>query len=70
MELPDKPIAEGRTAEVYAWEQGRILKLLRPGFPAYLAYQEEYITSAILQAGIPAPRVQEERRALCPRSES
>jgi uncharacterized protein (TIGR02172 family) len=52
-----KPIAEGRTAEIFAWEAGRILKLLRPGFPPSLIQQEERITSAILQAGIPAPRI-------------
>jgi uncharacterized protein (TIGR02172 family) len=54
---PTKPIAEGRTAEIFAWEDGYILKLLRPGFPPHLIEQEERITSAIVQAGIPAPKI-------------
>jgi len=28
-----KPIALGRTAEIHAWGDGRILKLYRDGFP-------------------------------------
>ena len=52
-----KPIAEGRTAEIFAWEDGRVLKLLRPGFPPSLIEQEERITSLIVQAGIPAPKI-------------
>jgi aminoglycoside phosphotransferase (APT) family kinase protein len=57
MELSSKLIAVGRTAEIYAWEDGRILKLLRPGFPPFLIEQEERITSAIVQAGIAAPKI-------------
>jgi Ser/Thr protein kinase RdoA (MazF antagonist) len=56
MNLPGKPIAVGRTAEIFAWEDGRILKLLRPGFPPHLIEQEERITSAVVQAGLPAPK--------------
>ena len=33
----DQPIAVGRTAEIYAWGEGRVLKLTRPDFPAHLA---------------------------------
>jgi len=57
MEISGKPIAEGRTAEIYAWEEGTILKLLRPGFPPGLIQQEEAITTAIYQAGIAAPKI-------------
>jgi uncharacterized protein (TIGR02172 family) len=57
MDPSSRPIAEGRTAEIYAWEDRRILKLLRPGFPPYLIVQEERITSAIVQAGISAPKI-------------
>jgi aminoglycoside phosphotransferase (APT) family kinase protein len=57
VEITDKPIAVGRTAEIYAWGEGRILKLLRPGFPTYLIQQEEVITTAIYQAGIAAPKI-------------
>ncbi len=57
MEISGKPIAVGRTAEVYAWGEGRILKLLRPGFPPYLIQQEQVITTAIYQMGIAAPKI-------------
>lgn len=59
MEISSKPIAFGRTAEIYAWGEGRILKLLRPGFPANLIQQEEAVTTAIYQAGISAPKIYE-----------
>jgi thiamine kinase-like enzyme len=59
VEISGKPIAAGRTAEIYAWGEGRILKLLRPGFPPHLIRQEEAITTAIYQAGIAAPRIYE-----------
>ena len=57
MEISGKPIAVGRTAEIYPWEDERILKLLRPGFPPGLIKQEEVITTAIYQAGIAAPKI-------------
>jgi uncharacterized protein (TIGR02172 family) len=57
MEISSKPIAVGRTAEIFAWEDGRILKLLRPGFPPGLIQQEQVITTAIVQAGIAAPKI-------------
>lgn len=56
MEISDTPIAAGRTAEIYTWEDRRILKLLRPGFPPGLIRQEERITSAISRMGIAAPK--------------
>jgi uncharacterized protein (TIGR02172 family) len=59
MEITGKPIAVGRTAEIYAWGEGRILKLLRPGFPAGLIHQEQTVTAAIVQAGIAAPKIYE-----------
>src|SRR6266498_2632911 len=57
MDISGKPIAAGRTAEIYAWGEGRVIKLLRPGFPAYLIQQAEVITTAIYQAGIAAPKI-------------
>ena len=57
MEIPGEPIATGRTAEIYAWGNGRILKLLRPGFPPGLIKQEQLITSAVHQAGLAAPKI-------------
>ena len=59
MDISSKPIAVGRTAEIYAWGEGRILKLLRPGFPPYRIQQEKVITTAIYQAGIAAPKIYE-----------
>lgn len=59
MQITETPIAAGRTAEIFAWGEGRILKLLRPGFPPGLVQQEYAITTAICQAGIPAPRIYE-----------
>lgn len=34
------PVAAGRTAEIYTWENNCVLKLIRVGFPAHLADQE------------------------------
>jgi aminoglycoside phosphotransferase (APT) family kinase protein len=50
------PIATGRTAEIYAWENGCILKLIRPGFPAHLADQEWQHSRVAWELGAPAPR--------------
>jgi len=54
-----EPIATGRTSEIFAWEDGHILKLLRPGFHPGLIQQEEVITTAIYQAGIAVPKIYE-----------
>ncbi len=48
---------EGRTAEIFAWDDGRILKLYRAEFPRDWADWEAKITRAISEAGVPAPRV-------------
>ena len=50
-------IAEGRTAEIYSWEPGQVLKLYRPEFQADLPEFELSIMRAVLAAGIPAPEV-------------
>jgi len=52
----DRPIAAGRTAELFAWGDGRVLKLTRPGFPPYLADQEWRNALAAWQLGAPAPK--------------
>ncbi len=56
-EIQGQPIAAGRTAEIFPWGEGRILKLLRPGFPPGLIKQEELITTAIYRAGIAVPKI-------------
>lgn len=50
-------IGLGRTAEVYAWGEGKVLKLLHAWAPAAWAEEEHRVTAAVSQAGLPAPRV-------------
>lgn len=47
----------GRTAEVFAWDAGLVIKLLRPGFDVEGLRLEEHSTRAAGSAGAPAPRV-------------
>jgi uncharacterized protein (TIGR02172 family) len=54
-DLPS-PIAVGRTAEIYPWGDGRILKLTRPGFSPHLADQEWHIARLAWGLGAPVPR--------------
>jgi uncharacterized protein (TIGR02172 family) len=53
------PIASGRTAEIYAWEDGYILKLYREWCPSHWIEHEERVARAIVTAGIPTPAVRE-----------
>ena len=50
------PLAAGRTAEIFAWENDCVLKLTRPAFPAFLADQEWQKAEAAWKMGAPAPR--------------
>ena len=50
-------IAEGRTAEVFAWGDDQILKLYRPGFPSHQADREAACARAIHAAGLITPAV-------------
>jgi uncharacterized protein (TIGR02172 family) len=60
MEIPNStPIAEGRTAEIYEWNNGYILKLYRDWCPAHWVEHESEVAHAITEAGIPAPAVGE-----------
>ncbi len=52
-----KPIAYGRTAEVYPWEEGRIIKLFHPTFPAQAVRYEAQLARAVHRAGLPVPAV-------------
>ncbi len=54
-------IDEGRTAEIYLWDKGRVLKLYRAEFPREWADWEARMTREIGEAGVPAPRVFEVR---------
>jgi len=55
-ELPSTPIAQGRTAEVFAWANNHILKLYRDWCPRDWVEYEARIAHAIYEAGIPSPR--------------
>jgi aminoglycoside phosphotransferase (APT) family kinase protein len=48
-------IGRGRTADVYAWGEDRILKLYQAHMPGRLVEQEYYYTRAAQAAGIPVP---------------
>jgi hypothetical protein len=49
------PIAEGRTAEIYDWADGRILKLCHTWCPPHWVEHEAYVARVIGEAGIPTP---------------
>lgn len=53
--LSADPIAVGRTAEVFGYEDDKVVKLLRPGFPRSLITNEEARVAAVHAAGAPAP---------------
>ena len=53
--LPEKPIAFGHTAEIYAWEDGWILKLFRDWFPKEWVRYEADLARAVQAAGLPVP---------------
>lgn len=50
-------LAAGRTAEVFAWGDGEVLKLLRPGFPPELADLEARLVAAVRATGFAVPAV-------------
>jgi len=51
------PIASGRTADVYAWEEGWILKLFHDGYAPEGVQHEARIARAVHRAGLPSPAV-------------
>jgi aminoglycoside phosphotransferase (APT) family kinase protein len=53
----DKPIALGRTAEVYAWEDGKVLKLLHNWVHPGNADHELRLARIIQASGLPVPAV-------------
>lgn len=50
-------IGLGRTAEVYPWGDGQILKLFRPDMPRELIMHEARIGRIVAEAGLAAPAV-------------
>lgn len=52
-------IAEGRTAEIFAWADGQVLKLFRIGYSAEVSTHEASIATTIFAAGAPCPTIGE-----------
>lgn len=61
MNIPtlDKPIAHGRTADVYLWDDTRVLKLFHNWFDLKSVEYEFKIARAVHASGIKAPMVHE-----------
>lgn len=55
----DKPIAHGRTAAVYDWDEGHILKLFHNWFELQNIEYEFKIARAVHASGVKAPEVKE-----------
>jgi uncharacterized protein (TIGR02172 family) len=53
------PIATGRTAEIYAWQPGQVLKLFHDWFELESIEYEARIAGAIHASGLPVPAVGE-----------
>jgi uncharacterized protein (TIGR02172 family) len=49
------PIAQGRTAEIFVWDDHHVLKLYRDWCPLDWADYEARVAHAITEAGIPSP---------------
>jgi hypothetical protein len=49
------PIGLGRTAEVFAYGDDRVIKLLRPGFHDRLGEIEAEVATTVAAAGVAAP---------------
>ena len=58
-EIPlDKPIARGRTADVYDWDSRHVLKLFHSGFEVESVEYELKTAQAVHASGVKAPAVQ------------
>lgn len=53
----DQPIARGSTADVYAGDEGRVLKLFHAGIPHEYVEHEARIGRIVVAAGLSAPQV-------------
>jgi uncharacterized protein (TIGR02172 family) len=54
-----QPLARGRTADIYAWQDGTILKLFHNWFDLDSIQYEAGIARAVHASGLPVPRVGE-----------
>src|SRR5215207_9744070 len=57
--LSDKPIARGRTADVYDWDDGHVLKLFNNWFQLENIEYELKMVRAVRASGVKAPAVKE-----------
>lgn len=57
LKLPGPRIGIGRTAEVYAWGEGQILKLYYAEIPAEWVYHEAKVGRIVAEAGLSAPAI-------------
>jgi len=53
------PIASGRTADIYAWQDNQVLKLFHDWFPRESIMYEATIARSIAATGLPVPAVGE-----------
>jgi aminoglycoside phosphotransferase (APT) family kinase protein len=51
------PIARGRTAEVFAWKDGQVLKLFYDWVPPVWVETEAKVSRLVYEAGLPAPAI-------------
>ena len=51
-------IGTGRTAEIFAWSDDKILKLFMDGFPLSWIEREERLSRIVYEAGLPVPAVE------------
>ena len=54
---PGSRIGQGRTAEIYSWQEGEILKLFYAGCPPGTAEIEMMIGRAIAGRNLPTPKL-------------
>ena len=52
------PFARGRTAEVFAWQDGRVLKLFYDWVPPVWVETEAKVSRLVYEAGLPAPAIE------------
>ena len=53
--MNSSPIAQGRTSEIYAWDDHHVLKLFRDWCPSDWVKYEARIAHAVFDSGVPSP---------------
>ena len=52
------PIARGRTAEVFTWKDGQVLKLFFDWVPPVWVETEAKVSRLVYEAGLPSPAIE------------